>query len=81
MALWQFFQLWLNKNQADYYIDSVAGHVVYPDSAVYCGTKFAVRQLWKTHKNKERITLNQRLFLTQEGTNRTLIKQFLIDSS
>ena len=23
--------------------DSVAGHVVYPDSAVYCGTKFAVR--------------------------------------
>ena len=25
--------------------DSVAGHVVYPDSAVYCGTKFAVRAI------------------------------------
>ena len=27
--------------------DSVAGHVVYPDSAVYCGTKFAVRAIMK----------------------------------
>ena len=25
--------------------DSVAGHVVYPNSAVYCGTKFAVRAI------------------------------------
>lgn len=25
--------------------DSVAGHVVFPDSAVYCGTKFAVRAI------------------------------------
>ncbi|MGH2227086.1 SDR family oxidoreductase, partial [Enterococcus faecalis] len=25
--------------------DSVAGHVVYADSALYCGTKFAVRAI------------------------------------
>lgn len=26
-------------------MDSVAGHIVYPNSAVYCGTKFAVRAI------------------------------------
>lgn len=34
--------------------DSVAGHVVYPDSAVYCGTKFAVRAIMEGLRQEER---------------------------
>jgi NADP-dependent 3-hydroxy acid dehydrogenase YdfG len=33
---------------------SVAGHVVYPDSAVYCGTKFAVRAIMEGLRQEER---------------------------
>lgn len=34
--------------------DSVAGHVVYPGSAVYCGTKFAVRAIMEGLRQEER---------------------------
>ncbi|QDI91335.1 SDR family oxidoreductase [Salicibibacter halophilus] len=34
--------------------DSVAGHVVYPDSAVYCGTKFAVRAIMEGVRQEQR---------------------------
>lgn len=34
--------------------DSVAGHVVYPRSAVYCGTKFAVRAIMEGLRQEER---------------------------
>ena len=59
--------------------DSVAGHVVYPDSAVYCGTKFAVRAIMEgLRQEQERITLNQRLF-HQVLYKQNFIKQFLIE--
>lgn len=35
--------------------DSVAGHVVYPDSAVYCGTKFAVRAIMEGLRQEQRL--------------------------
>ncbi|WP_207940349.1 short chain dehydrogenase/reductase family oxidoreductase [Enterococcus sp. DIV2402] len=35
--------------------DSVAGHVVYPDSAVYCGTKFAVRTIMEGLRQEQRL--------------------------
>lgn len=35
--------------------DSVAGHVVYPDSAVYCGTKFAVRAIMEGLRQEQRV--------------------------
>ncbi|KAF1296774.1 oxidoreductase [Enterococcus sp. JM4C] len=34
--------------------DSVAGHVVYPDSAVYCGTKYAVRAIMEGLRQEHR---------------------------
>ncbi|MWV42754.1 SDR family NAD(P)-dependent oxidoreductase [Paenibacillus sp. HJL G12] len=34
--------------------DSIAGHVVYPGSAVYCGTKFAVRAIMEGLRQEER---------------------------
>ncbi|WP_080873546.1 SDR family oxidoreductase [Oceanobacillus timonensis] len=34
--------------------DSVAGHVVYPGSAVYCGTKFAVRAIMEGVRQEQR---------------------------
>ncbi|GGA30476.1 SDR family oxidoreductase [Psychrobacillus lasiicapitis] len=34
--------------------DSLAGHVVYPDSAVYCGTKFAVRAIMEGLRQEQR---------------------------
>lgn len=33
--------------------DSVAGHVVYPESAVYCGTKYAVRAIMEGLRQEE----------------------------
>lgn len=35
--------------------DSVAGHVVYPGSAVYCGTKYAVRAIMEGLRQEERV--------------------------
>ncbi|BBN99838.1 SDR family oxidoreductase [Sporolactobacillus terrae] len=34
--------------------DSVAGHIVYPGSAVYCGTKFAIRAIMEGLRQEER---------------------------
>jgi NADP-dependent 3-hydroxy acid dehydrogenase YdfG len=34
--------------------DSVAGHVVYPNSAVYCGTKFAVKAIMEGLRQEQR---------------------------
>ncbi|MGX8177283.1 SDR family oxidoreductase [Exiguobacterium artemiae] len=34
--------------------DSVAGYVVYPESAVYCGTKFAVRAIMEGLRQEQR---------------------------
>lgn len=34
--------------------DSVAGHVVYPGSAVYCGTKFALRAIMEGLRQEQR---------------------------
>ena len=46
----------MRKQQAGLIIatDSVAGHVVYPGSAVYCGTKFAVRAIMEGLRQEER---------------------------
>ncbi|MED4040973.1 SDR family oxidoreductase [Niallia taxi] len=35
--------------------DSVAGHVVYPNSAVYCGTKFAVKAIMEGLRQEQRV--------------------------
>lgn len=46
------------KRQGDGLIittDSVAGHVVYPESAVYNGTKFAVRAIMEGLRQEERL--------------------------
>jgi NADP-dependent 3-hydroxy acid dehydrogenase YdfG len=46
----------MRKQQSGHIIttDSVAGHVVYPGSAVYCGTKFAVRAIMEGLRQEER---------------------------
>lgn len=46
--------------------DSVAGHVVYPDSAVYCGTNLLSVQSWKDYvKSNGKITSNLRSSLQE----------------
>ncbi|UNL86883.1 SDR family oxidoreductase [Priestia koreensis] len=46
----------MKKQQSGHIIatDSVAGHVVYPGSAVYCGTKFAVRAIMEGLRQEEK---------------------------
>jgi len=46
----------MKKQQSAHIIatDSIAGHVVYPGSAVYCGTKFAVRAIMEGLRQEER---------------------------
>jgi NADP-dependent 3-hydroxy acid dehydrogenase YdfG len=46
----------MKKQQSGHIVatDSVAGHVVYPGSAVYCGTKFAVRAIMEGLRQEER---------------------------
>jgi NADP-dependent 3-hydroxy acid dehydrogenase YdfG len=46
----------MKKQQSGHIIatDSVAGHVVYHGSAVYCGTKFAVRAIMEGLRQEER---------------------------
>lgn len=46
----------MKKEQSGHIIttDSIAGHVVYPGSAVYCGTKFAVRAIMEGLRQEER---------------------------
>lgn len=67
--------------------DSVAGHVVYPGSAVYCGTKFAVRAIMEglrqeEHENNIRSTIispglvDTELYTTvNDPENRELLKK------
>lgn len=45
------------KQQSGHIIttDSVAGHVVYPNSAVYCGTKFAVKAIMEGLRQEQRL--------------------------
>ena len=50
--------------------DSVAGHVVYPGSAVYCGTKFAVRAIMEGLRQEER----------EEGIRSTIVSPGLVDT-
>lgn len=46
----------MKKQQSGHIIatDSIAGHVVYPGSAVYCGTKFAVLAIMEGLRQEER---------------------------
>lgn len=46
----------MKKQQSGHIIatDSIAGHVVYEGSAVYCGTKFAVRAIMEGLRQEER---------------------------
>ncbi|WP_102275549.1 SDR family oxidoreductase [Cytobacillus massiliigabonensis] len=46
---------------------SVAGHVVYPNSAVYCGTKFAVRAIMEGLRQEHRLD-NIRSTIISPGT-------------
>ncbi|MDY7091871.1 MAG: SDR family oxidoreductase [Acidobacteriota bacterium] len=50
--------------------DSVAGHVVYPGSAVYCGTKFAVRAIMEGLRQEER----------EDNIRSTIISPGLVDT-
>ncbi|MCA9704310.1 MAG: SDR family oxidoreductase [Myxococcales bacterium] len=50
--------------------DSVAGHVVYPGSAVYCGTKFAVRAIMEGLRQEER----------ESGIRSTIISPGLVNT-
>lgn len=50
--------------------DSVAGHVVYPGSAVYCGTKFAVRAIMEGLRQEER----------ENGIRSTIISPGLVNT-
>lgn len=54
--------------------DSVAGHVVYPNSAVYCGTKFAVRAIMEGLRQEHRLD-NIRSTLISPGTVATELAQ------
>lgn len=46
----------MKKQQSGHIIatDSIAGHIVYPGSAVYCGTKFAVRAIMEGLRQEEK---------------------------
>jgi NADP-dependent 3-hydroxy acid dehydrogenase YdfG len=50
--------------------DSVAGHVIYPTSAVYCGTKFAVRAIMEGLRQEER----------ENGIRSTIVSPGLVDT-
>lgn len=54
--------------------DSVAGHVVYPNSAVYCGSKFAVRAIMEGLRQEHR-TDNIRSTVISPGTVATELAQ------
>ncbi|MGC3008443.1 SDR family oxidoreductase, partial [Enterococcus faecium] len=58
--------------------DSVAGHVVYPDSAVYCGTKFAVRAILEGLRQEQRQN-NIKSTIISPGAVQTEIYQTISD--
>lgn len=60
--------------------DSVAGHVVYPGSAVYCGTKFAVRAIMEGLRQEER-EANIRSTLISPGLVNTELYRTISDKN
>lgn len=59
--------------------DSVAGHVVYPGSAVYCGTKFAVRAIMEGLRQEEKGN-NIKSTLISPGAVRTELYKTISDA-
>jgi len=59
--------------------DSVAGHVVYPESAVYCGTKFAVRAITEGLRKEESVDNNIRATIISPGAVDTELKDHITD--
>ncbi|MFY9901537.1 MAG: SDR family oxidoreductase [Trichococcus sp.] len=59
--------------------DSVAGHVVYPDSAVYCGTKFAVRAIMEGLRQEQRMN-NIKSTIISPGAVQTELYKTISDS-
>lgn len=60
--------------------DSVAGHVVYPGSAVYCGTKFALRAIMEGIRQEEREN-NIKSTLISPGAVRTELYKTVQDKA
>lgn len=60
--------------------DSVAGHVVYPGSAVYCGTKFALRAIMEGLRQEEREN-NIKSTLISPGAVRTELYKTVQDKA
>lgn len=60
--------------------DSVAGHVVYPGSAVYCGTKFALRAIMEGLRQEEREN-NIKSTLISPGAVRTELYKTVKDKA
>lgn len=66
----------MQKQQSGHIIatDSVAGHVVYPGSAVYCGTKFAVRAIMEGLRQEERVNNIKSTIVSPGSVNTDLYK-------
>lgn len=66
----------MQKQQSGHIIatDSVAGHVVYPGSAVYCGTKFAVRAIMEGLRQEERANNIKSTIVSPGSVNTDLYK-------
>lgn len=60
--------------------DSVAGHVVYPGSAVYCGTKFAVRAIMEGVRQEQREN-NIKSTIVSPGSVRTELYKTISDKA
>lgn len=58
--------------------DSVAGHVVYPGSVVYCGTKFAVRAIMEGLRQEQRKIISNQPLYHQVRFKPNYIKQLVI---
>ncbi len=58
--------------------DSVAGHVVYPGSAVYCGTKFAVRAIMEGLRQEQQAN-NIKSTIISPGAVRTDLYKTISD--
>lgn len=66
----------MQKQQSGHIIatDSVVGHVVYPGSAVYCGTKFAVRAIMEGLRQEERVNNIKSTIVSPGSVNTDLYK-------
>ncbi|MDR2948772.1 MAG: SDR family oxidoreductase [Prevotella sp.] len=60
--------------------DSVAGHIVYPGSAVYCGTKFALRAIMEGLRQEQREN-NIKSTLISPGAVRTELYKTINDKT